>query len=299
MHNLPRRAFLSSLVGIPVAFNSINGIIQSGGRTNTLKTSLNAFSFNKPLTDGSMTIFDLLKFCAETGFEGVDITGYYLKGYPVVPEDEYLYKVKRTAFALGLEISGTGVRNDFTIADKSKRALEIDLVKRWIEAAAKLSAPVVRIFAGNQKNEGVSKEKVTDWILVDISTCVEYGRQHGVIIGLQNHNDFIQTADQLISMIKAVNSEWLGLILDTGSYRVNDPYDEIEKSVPYTVNWQIKEKIFINGHEVETDMHRLMTIIKNSKYSGYLPIETLGEGDPKAKVDLLFKKLKDAIIFAP
>jgi hypothetical protein len=54
------------------------------------------------------------------GFEGVDITGYYLKGYPVVPDDEYLFKVKRMALRLGLEISGTGVRNDFTISDKSR-----------------------------------------------------------------------------------------------------------------------------------------------------------------------------------
>ena len=294
---LPRRAFLSSVIGVPF-FLGEKGEHKKVGiprLTKRLKTSLNAFSFNKPLTDGSMTVFDLLQFCADVGFEGVDITGYYLKGYPVVPGDEYLYKVKRMAFGLGLEISGTGVRNDFTIADKNKRALEVELVKRWIEAAAKIGAPVIRIFAGNQKNEGVSKEKVTAWMLEDISTCVEYGKQHGIIIGLQNHNDFIQTADQVNSIIHAVNSEWLGLILDTGSYRVNDPYDEIEKSVPNTVNWQIKEKVFINGREVETDMQRLMTIIKKSDYAGYLPLETLGDGDPKVKIEVLFKKIKDAM----
>jgi len=293
--HLFRREFLSSIISIPAAFAHFGNIKHTGPQTNRLKTSLNAFSFNKPLTDGSMTVFDLLQFCAAAGFEGVDITGYYLKGYPVVPDDEYLYNVKRTAFGLGLEISGTGVRNDFTIADKSKREQEVELVKKWIEVAAKIDAPVIRIFAGNQKNEGISKEKVTDWMLEDIRACVEYGKQHGVIIGLQNHNDFIQTADQVVSIIDAVNSEWLGLILDTGSYRVNDPYDEIQKSVGHTVNWQIKENVFINGREVETDMLRLMRIIKGSDYSGYLPLETLGEGDPKAKVNALFKRLKDSI----
>jgi sugar phosphate isomerase/epimerase len=290
-----RREFLSSLFVMPAVFNSFENTKRAGPESGRLKTSLNAFSFNKPLTNGSMTVFDLLEFCAAAGFEGVDITGYYLKGYPVVPDDEYLYKVKRMAFGLGLEISGTGVRNDFTIADKRKRGQEVDLVKKWIEAAAKIDAPVIRIFTGNQKNEGVSSEKVTEWMLEDIRTCVEYGKQHGVIIGLQNHNDFIQTADQVIGMIDAVNSEWLGLILDTGSYRVNDPYDEIQKSVGHTVNWQIKENVFINGREVETDMPRLIKIIRNSGYSGYLPLETLGEGDPKEKVNVLFKKLKDAL----
>ena len=151
-----------------------------------------------PLLDGSMTISDMLDFCAATGFEGVDITGYYFKGYPQVPSDEYLFQIKRKAFRLGLEISGTGVRNDFTIADKTKREQEVALVKNWIEVAAKIGAPVIRIFAGNQKNEGITKEQVTEWMLKDIQTCVDYGKQYGVIIGLQNHNDFIQTADQVI-----------------------------------------------------------------------------------------------------
>ena len=289
-----RRGFLSSMIGIPLVFNSIDFTKhhKTGVR---LKTSLNAFSFNKPLLDGSMTVFELLEYTAATGFEGVDITGYYLKGYPAVPDDEYLFKVKRMAFDLGIEISGTGVRNDFTIADKNKRTQEVELVKKWIDVAAKLDAPVIRIFAGNQKNEGISRETVTNWMLEDIRSCVEYGKEHGVVIGLQNHNDFIQTADQLNSIIGSIHSEWLGIILDTGSYRIHDPYEEIKKSIKHTVNWQIKEKIFINGKEVDTDLEKLMTIIKNSDYNGYLPLETLGDGDPKVKVETLFSKLKSAM----
>jgi len=269
---------------------------RSSGTVTGLKTSLNAFSFNARLLSGGMTISDMLDFCAATGFEGVDITGYYFKGYPQVPSDEYLFQIKRKVFKLGLEISGTGVRNDFTIADKTKREQEVALVKNWIEVAAKIGAPVIRIFAGNQKNEGITKEQVTEWMLKDIQTCVDYGKQHGVITGLQNHNDFIQTAAQVIRIIETINSEWLGLILDTGSYRVHDPYEEIAKSVKYTVNLQIKENVFINGAEKETDMDKLMAIIKSSGYKGYLPIETLGEGDPKIKITSLLAKLQKAMM---
>ena len=303
MSNLHRRKFLTSMIGIPAI-----ALASSGSDTppaspqkirensNGLKTSLNAFSFNAPLSDGTMTISDMLDFCAAIGFEGVDITGYYFKGYPLVPHDEYIYQIKRKAIQLGLEISGTGVRNDFTIADNIKRDREVVLVKKWIEVAAKIGAPVIRIFAGNQKNTGISKEQVTEWMLNDIQTCVDYGKQHGVIIGLQNHNDFIQTAGQVIKIIEAINSEWLGLILDTGSYRELDPYEEIAKSIKYTVNWQIKEKVFINGTEKETDMDKLMWIIKSSGYKGYLPIETLGEGDPKTKITTLLAKLLKAMM---
>jgi sugar phosphate isomerase/epimerase len=248
------------------------------------------------LLNGSMTVEDMLAFCAANGFDGVDITGYYFKGYPQVPADEYLFAIKRKAFSLGIEISGTGVRNDFTIADKTKREQEVTLVKNWIEVAAKIGAPVIRIFAGTQKNESIAREQVTEWMLKDIQTCVEYGKQHGVIVGLQNHNDFIQTADQVIKIIETINSEWFGLILDTGSYRVFDAYEEIAKSIKYAVNWQVKENIFINGAEQETDLDKLMGIIRSSGYKGYLPIETLGAGDPKIKIPALLARLKKAMM---
>src|SRR5260221_13048021 len=118
-------------------------------------------------------------------------------------------------------------------------------------------------------------------MLADLQTCEEVGKQYGVILGLQNHNDFIQTADEINHIVEAIHSEWLGIILDTGSYRVHDPYDEIAKSIKHTVNWQIKEKLFVNGSEMETDMSKLLVIIKASVYQEYLPIETLGDGDPK------------------
>jgi sugar phosphate isomerase/epimerase len=298
MAALHRRRFLSSLFGVPAFISTVEKPLKHQHNyisSNGLKTSLNAFSFNDALLKGSMSITEMMEFCATSGFDGVDITGYYLKGYPVVPDDKYLLDIKRRAFGLGLEISGTGVRNDFTVADKNKRSEEVELVRRWVEVAAKMGAPVIRIFAGNQKNENIPKEKVTEWMLEDIRKCVEYGEKHGVIIGLQNHNDFIQTANQVINMIKTVNSEWLGLILDTGSFRVNDPYEEIEKSIKYAVNWQIKENVFKDGKEIEADIQKIISMIKAAGYKGYLPIETLGDGDPKIKIDNLFSKVKKAI----
>jgi sugar phosphate isomerase/epimerase len=299
---LPRRQFLSSMIGIPaiattgLTFTSPpNHFKASAKKVQRLKPGLNAYSFNDQLMKGTMSIADMLEFCAEAGFDAVDITGYYFNGYPQPPSDKTLYQVKRKAFELGIEISGTGVRNDFTIADSSKRAKEVEMVKKWIEVAAKLGAPVIRIFAGVQKNEGVAIEKITDWMLKDIQSCTEYAQQYGVIVGLQNHNDFIQTADQVNKIIEQINSPWMGLILDTGSYRVHDAYEEIARSVKHAVNWQVKEKIFIGGNEIETDLVKLMGIIKRSDYSGYLPIETLGPGDTKSKITTLLNKLNAAM----
>ena len=227
---------------------------QSQGRLPVkLKTSLNAFSFNGPLLKGDMNLDQLLEFCAANQIDAVDITAYYFPGYPEVPSDEYLYHIKQKAYLLGLEISGTGVRNDFSDPDPVKRKTNVELVKKWIIAAEKLGVPVIRVFSGSADEKGIPRDQVLDFMVTDLKECTEFGKTHGVVVGIQNHNDFIKTADQAIEIIKRVNSEWFGLILDTGSYRTGDPYLEIAQSVPYAVNWQLKENLYVNGVEQKTE----------------------------------------------
>lgn len=242
-----------------------------------------------------MTIEDMLVFCAEQGLMAVDITGYYFKGYPQVPSDEILYEVKNKAFHLGLEISGTGVRNDFTHADPAKRRESVQLVKNWIDVAEKLGGQTVRIFSGNQKVEGHSRAQVLEWMLKDIRECVDYGKAHGVVVALQNHDDFIKTAANTIEIMEAIKSDWFGLMLDIGSFRTADPYDEIAQTIKYAVTWQIKEKVFIRGKEVDVHPDKLINLIKSSGFRGYLPLETLGEGDPKTKIAALLDKFRRAL----
>lgn len=260
-----------------------------------LKTSLNAYSFNTPLSEGTMDLESLLEYCAEEGFGAVDITAYYFPGYPDVPTDEFLYRIKRKAFLLGLEISGTGVRTDFTDPDAGKRREGIQLVKEWISAAEKLGAPVIRIFAGKKEQEGFTREQVTGWLVEDIKECVEFGKEHGVVVAIQNHGDFILNACQAAEVIDRVDSEWFGLILDTGSFREGDSYGQIEQAIPYAVSWQIKERIFIDGKAERIDLVRLLEIVRKSGYRGYIPLETLGEGDPFLKVHDFLDELNRAL----
>ena len=242
-----------------------------------------------------MTLFDLLDFCAAHDFDAVDLTGYYFPGYPAVPEDSYVYQLKQKAFHLGLDISGTGIRNDFTNPDGNKRKEDILLIKKWIECAAKLGAPVIRIFSGTQIPAGHSWEEVAEWMVEGMKECVAHGQDHGVIVAMQNHNDFIKTADEAQKIIESVNSDWFGLVLDIGSYRTGDPYKQIEQTAKYAVNWQLKELMFVDGREQKTDLQKVIAIIKSSGYRGYLPIETLGEGDPKIKVPVFLAEVRKAL----
>lgn len=296
-----KRNFVKSLVLTPALFslgtgsNFAHSWTRKTRNNHPLKISLNAYSFNQPLSQGEMDLNQLVEFCADHHFDAVDPTAYYFPGYPEVPPDAFLYELKLKAFRLGLEISGTGVRNDFTDPDPNKRNKDIALVKNWVLAAEKIGIPVIRIFSGVQNPEGFTWDQVEDWMVKDIRECVEFGKNHGVVIALQNHNDFIQTAEQVVGLMKKVDSPWFGLILDTGSYPTGDPYEEIAKTIPYAVSWQIKEKINNKGREEEVDLDKLMNIIISFGYRGYLPIETLGPGDPYEKVPVFLEKVRQAL----
>jgi sugar phosphate isomerase/epimerase len=260
-----------------------------------LKISLNAYSFNTPLRDGSMTLDDLLNFCADTGFDGVDITGYYFPGYPAVPSDELIYHVKRKAFRLGIELGCIGVRNDFTWADPLKRAADIQLVKDWVVAAHKLGAPGLRIFSGNQPAADVSWDQMADQVAADIRECAGFAADRGVMLALQNHNDFLKTSADVDKLMEKIGHEWVGLMLDIGSYRTPDPYVDISANVRHAITWQIKQNVYVNDTQTATDLLRLMQIIDDSGYRGYLPLETLGEGDPYTKVKAFYEEVRNAV----
>jgi len=259
------------------------------------KLSLNAYSFNNPLRAGSMTVPDMLDYCSRVGFDGVDLTGYYFPGYPAVPPDDYIYAIKKKAFSLGLYINGTGVKNDFTWADPEKREEEKKLVKEWVLVAEKLGAPSLRIFAGTLSKEQYTWDERARWIADDIRECAEFGRKHGVMMALQNHNDFLKNAVHVEKILRMIGSEWVGLMLDVGSYHVADPYRDIELTSEFAISWQLKEKLFINENQVDTDYNKVMEIVKKCGYKGYLPLETLGEGDPAIKIETLLLKVKKAM----
>ncbi len=299
--NLNRRQFLTSAATASgLAILPTGSVFPIDKITRLTKpkviVGMNAYSFNGPLIDKTMTIKDLLEYCANNGIESVDLTGYYFPSYPVVPDDHEIFSTKRKAFLLRVDISGTGIRNDFTIADKDQREKEVRMVKDWVVFAEKLGAPCLRIFSGNTPLGAYSRKEVLNWMVNDLKECADFAGQHGVMLAVQNHNDFLKTADQVEELMKLVNSDWFGLMLDIGGFQSSDdPYKEIEQVLPYAVNWQIKESVYVNKVETRTDLSRIADIIKRSTYRGFLPIETLGKENPKEKFRSFYLEVKKAM----
>ena len=285
-HFLAGSATLAAATALPAEAKVVR---EAGVR---LKLGLNAYSFDKPLMNGAMTLADAVHFCAQHNVDALDATGYYFPGYPKAPSDEAIYSLKRTAFVNGVAICGTGVRNDFAVADPAARRADVQMVKDWIVVASKLGAPVIRVFSGKLRPANHTFEDAFAWMAADFRECAAFGQQNGVVVALQQHNDFLKTADETIRMIDAVGSDWFGCILDIGSLRQGDPYTEIEKLVPYAVSWQIKENVGRNDRDEPVDLAKIKAIVDRSGYRGYLPFEALGAGDPRVKVAGFLEKIR-------
>jgi sugar phosphate isomerase/epimerase len=306
--DMDRRDFLKRASALALA-----GKAAFSASSQVLKPGLNAYSFNKLLNDATkkrgpgITLIQVLEFAAKNKFDSFDPTGYFFPGYPKVPPDSYVDELKKRFADLGVAVSGTGVRNNFTTSDKEVRAAGIQHIKEWVEVAARLGAPVIRVFADTQMKAqtwqtvsgGATREQVSDWIVAALQECAEQGKKFKVKIGVQNHGDFVRTGPDHLAVVKAVGSEWCGPIVDTGYYKTPDPYADIAMVAPKAVNWQVKQSVFGEDSEVPTDMIKLVKIVRKSGYSGYLPIETLSPAgkpyDPFVVVPAFLAQLREAI----
>ena len=293
-----RRTFLQRASLLPLAAAGVASLgsltatarepIKRGGQAR-IRIALNAYSFSKLLNDhvkgrgDGVSLLDLLDYCAKHEFEALDPTGYFFPGYPKVPADDYVNNLKRRAFESGVGISGTRVRNNFTTADKAVREAGVQHIKEWVEVAARLGAPVIRVFCDTQMRgqswetvaPGRKREEVEDWITGHLKDCAEVGKKFGVIIGVQNHGDFLKTHVEHLNLCRHVDSEWCAAHRGHGLLQDRRPHDDIAKVAPHSVNWQVKESPFGSGHEVRTDLKRLFRSIRASGYRGYVPLETL------------------------
>jgi sugar phosphate isomerase/epimerase len=286
--------------------------VQRSGKAKFTPT-LNAYSFLEPLTANladpskGIDLFGVCDFCAKHDIEAIDLTGYFFPGYPQPPADSYVSRVKKFVHDRGIVISGTGVKNDFVAAERATRVAGVNLTKVWIEVAARLGAPVVRVFAGptgtvrdwREAAGGAPRADVEKWMAEDLRSCAEYGEKHGVLVAVQNHGDFLNSGPEHLSLLERVDHPWCGALVDTGKYLTVDPYADIAMMVPHAVNWQVKETLGSSLKSPPTDYKKLVRVIHDGGYRGFVPIETLSMGrkdyDPAAAVVKVLTAMREAI----
>jgi sugar phosphate isomerase/epimerase len=265
------------------------------GRTRPghLKLSIAAYSYRQFLAakPPKFDLFEFVNLAADMALDGVEPTAYY---FPTDVTNDYLNQLKLHAFKLGVDISGTAVGNNFCLPPGPKRDEQIAYVKLWIDRAAELDAPVIRIFAGNVPR-GSTEEQAVSWCIDGIRTVLPYAAKKGIVLALENHLGITTTPQQILKIVHAIDSPNFGVNLDTGNFRGSDPYAEIAELAPYSYNVQVKTEISRGGSRAEADLSRIIGILRDARYSGYVVLEYEGREDPLTAIPRHTKTLRRLI----
>jgi sugar phosphate isomerase/epimerase len=166
------------------------------------------------------------------------------------------------------------------------------MVKRWVDVAAFMGVPLVRIFAA-WIPEGEPEEEVWARMMPCMKEVASYGEEKGVVMGLHNHNHgcVTRTGKDVRRIIDEVDSPYFSHILDTGQYvgspgasgagGVEDPsldfYGSIEETAPLAVHVRAKIYRIGTGEEAWLNYRRIFDILKRVNYNGWVSVVYEGQ----------------------
>lgn len=264
------------------------------------KTSLAAYSFRNQLptyrnnANPGKTEMDMVGFighCATLDIDAVELTSYFL---PDPCSRELALELHRQAHLLGLDISGGAIGNNFSFPDGPELDQQMAYTERWIKTYADMGAPVIRVFAGHPTTKELSAEAAEKNIIRNLQHACTLAAKYGVILGVENH-DFTTDIDRMERILAAVDSPWFGLNFDSGNLaKTNDPYGDLKRIAPHTVNAQLKIDIPRNGVKEPADFKRIVDILGEANYRGYLVLE-YEANDPYNEVPKYLDQLRAAI----
>ena len=265
-----------------------------------LKLSLAAYSFRdrlpnhrsgKPDPKAAMDMPGFIDYCAERKLDGVELTSYFLP-HPCPPE--LADRLKARAVEKGLAISGGAIGNTFALPPGPELDRQLAYTREWVEAYARMGAPVIRVFAG-QPAKGLDPATAEKHIIENLQKACDGLKDKGVVLAVENH-DFTTDIDRLLRIVRAVNSPIFAVNLDSGNLaRTADPYADLARLAPYAANVQFKAMIPRDGKKEPADFKRLVKIVRDAGYRGFIVLEYEEREAPETAVPRLLGQLREAI----
>lgn len=240
--------------------------------------------------------------------EGVDILHRQMEN----EDNAYLQKLKRHAFRNGVDLVSLSIHQDFVSPDAAERQKDIDHTIKCIELAYKMGIPCIRLNSGRWGTiksfddlmaargvepaiPGYTEDDAFKWCIDSIQQCLAKAAECGVMLAIENHWGLTSSPEGLLRIRKAIDSPWMGLLLDTGNFLEN-PYDKLEMVAPHADF--IQAKTYYGGGEwytLDLDYPRIIRILRDAKYNGYISIEFEGKEAAESGVRKSVEMLRKAM----
>jgi sugar phosphate isomerase/epimerase len=227
-----------------------------------------AYSYDKDMRHGPMTLEDFILKAADLRLAGVDMTVYYFKS----TDPEYLHGLRHLAYQHAVAFSGAACGVSMVQADAQKRAESLDQIKKWVDVTDLLGASHLRIFAGELPH-GASLKDAVDWVVEAMKAACDYSGKKGITLGVEDHQGVTQSADLCLEIMQRVKSPYAGINLDITNFiptPTQDAYAQIAACIPYASNIHIRDHF--SDHST-VDMDRVWQIFAQAGHQGYVSAE--------------------------
>jgi sugar phosphate isomerase/epimerase len=294
-----RRNFLktttAALAGTFVAAPALAGM----GAKSRYRISLAEWSFHKTLFANEMTNLDFPRVTRELGIEGVEYVNQFFKDK--AKDEKYLAELKKICKNEDVEsvlimCDGEGMVGH---PEKKEREKTLENHKKWIDAAAFLGCHSIRVNAGSRGTYEEEQKLAADGLRM----LCEYGNTQKINILVENHGGYSSNGEWLAGVMDMVDHKRVGTLPDFGNFIINrqtgeefDKYKGTELLMPYAKGVSAKSHDFDDeGNENQKDYYRLMKIVDDAKYKGFVGIEYEGRTLPEKEGIIATKKLLEKV----
>jgi L-ribulose-5-phosphate 3-epimerase len=272
--------------------------------------AVSTYSFWRFQSDTKLEIEACIRSAAEMGFDAVEI----LEMQMTSTDRGYVQRLKREAFLNGLALCGLSTHQTFLSPDAEQRQANIAKTIASIELAYQLGIPTMRVNTGRwgtsqnfdqlMQNRGIepplpgfTDEDAFPWVIECLEKCLPAAERCGVVLGLENHWGLGRTPEGVLRIVKAIDSPWLGVTLDTGNF-LEDPYDRLALLAPQTVF--VQAKTYYGGgtwYTLDLDYPRIAAILRPHGYRGFVSLEFEGREEYQTALPKSLAVLRKAFVF--
>jgi sugar phosphate isomerase/epimerase len=261
-----------------------------------MKLAVSMWSVVQSVRANQIDLTQFVEFVARQEVEGVELLDYFWQD-----KQRDLPAVKQQVKQLGLAVAAFSIGNDFFLPDAEARAAQLDSLKDGVRTANELETSFLRVFSGNSK-VGYEFSDGIGWIVEGLAAGAEYAQQHGVTLVLENHGLMAGRSTQVKGLIDAVGSPALRANLDTGNFLLvgENPTDAARELATYVAYVHLKDFRKARADETshvyrgsdgvnytgtavgegEVDLARILEILSDNRYDGWLALEYEGSADP-------------------
>lgn len=269
---LNRRQFLG--VTASLAAGTLRpGLAAAAGRKYAI--SLAGWSLHKMFFAKKIDQLGMVKACGrEFGIGGFEMCNVMFPS----PTYDYCRQLKKVAADnnVKLLLIMCDAEGDMAHRDKKERMQAAKNHHKWIDIAAALGCHSIRCNAGHGQP---GDREVIQRAAESFSALTAYGKANGIQVIIENHGQFSSDPDSLVALMKAVDDPYFGTLPDFGNFPKGvDIYDAVRKMMPYAKAVSAKCYDFddTTGLETKIDFDRMMKIVTEAGYTGFVGIEFEG-----------------------